>query len=245
MYKMKFSGIGLIAFGVGALLASSCFQLPEYSPIPTIDFTSIIFRDNPDPSAFDSLIVTVHFKDGDGDMGLDSKGDINAPYNDKNYVYYNGSIINYKIKRLAAKGDPKLDTLPAFVNPYNCTNWQILTVNGKTDTLYYHANPNTYNIFVQYFIKNTDGSFKEFNWVTEFPYPNCGIPFNGRFPVLSKDLTHKAPMEGTIRYGMVSTGFLILFSIKTLKLKVTIQDRALNKSNVLETPEFTLQQIKK
>ena len=41
------------------------------------------------------------------------------------------------------------------------------------------------------------------------------------------------------------TGFLFLFSVKTLKLRITIQDRMLNKSNTIESGDFTLQQIKK
>ena len=96
------------------------------------------------------------------------------------------------------------------------------------------------------FIKNNDGTYKEFDWQKEFAnYPSCGETYDGRFPIMTKDLTQKTPLEGTIRYAMKSTGFLILFSIKTLKLRITIQDRALHKSNTVETGDFTLQGIKK
>ena len=44
----------------------------------------------------------------------------------------------------------------------------------------------------------------------------------------------------------VSPGtFLFFFSIKTLRLDVSIQDRALHRSKVLSTPAFTLQSILK
>ena len=103
------------------------------------------------------------------------------------------------------------------------------------------------NIFVDFYVGNGTG-FKRFDWVTEFAtYPTCGITFDGRFPVLSKDLSQKTPLDGTIRYAMTSTGFLILFGNKPLKLGITIQDRALHRSNTVETipNPFTLQQIKK
>src|SRR6185369_10270186 len=153
----------------------------------------------------------------------------------------NGTRVNYKAKRTI----PAYAKLPSFINPYNCINWEITTVSGKTDTLYFDLNPNHNNISIDYLVKNNDGSFKEFNWLTEFVYPNCGISYDGRFPRLYKDLTHKTPIEGSIRYGMNSVGFLILFSTKTLKLRITILDRALHTSNTIETPEFTLQSIKK
>jgi hypothetical protein len=41
----------------------------------------------------------------------------------------------------------------------------------------------------------------------------------------------------------VSTGFQAIFGQKTLKLQVTIYDRALNTSNTIETPEFRLEEI--
>ena len=50
-------------------------------------------------------------------------------------------------------------------------------------------------------------------------------------------------LEGEINYSMVSGGFSAIFGNKTLKLEVTIYDRALNASNTMETPEFRLEEI--
>ncbi len=234
----------LILFSVMGLVIFSCFDPPTYSPIPSIDFGSIKFKEVGDVSEPDSLIISLNFKDGDGDMGLDASSfvDQNIPYNNKYYFKFpDGTFLNYEAKRT----NPNYDTLPAFVKPYNCVNWEIYSENQVVkDTVYFELNPDHYNIFVVFLVKNPDGSFTEFDWREEFTYPNCGISFDGRFPVLSKDLSQQSPLEGTIRYGMVSTGFKILFSIKTLKLKIKIQDRTLNKSNEIETPEFTLQSIK-
>ena len=102
------------------------------------------------------------------------------------------------------------------------------------DTLYYTPNPNHYNIEVDFLVKDPaePGGFREFDWQQEF----C-TTFDGRFPVFSDK---QSSIDGTLRYSMTSLGFTTLFSIKTLKLKVSIKDRALNKSDVIETPEFRL-----
>ena len=233
---MRSIGNWLALCGMAALLMTSCFDPPQYGPIPEIEFDKIVFKDIADPSAVDTLILSLKFKDGDGDLGLNAS-EVSEPFNDKFYYKFaDGTYITYKTKRTK----PGYDTLPAFVKPYNCINWEVKTVNAKVDTFYFQLNPNHYNIFVDFFVQNTDGTFKEFDWQKEFTYPNCGITFDGRFPRLSKDLTQKTPLDGTIHYSMKSTGFLILFSIKTLKLRVRIQDRVLNKSNTIETPLFTL-----
>ena len=237
--KLVIKGAGMCA--VLAIFLASCADPPQYSDIPEIVFDNIIFRDIADPSAVDTLIVTVRFKDGNGDLGLDAT-ELSAPYNDKTYFRFaDGTYLTYKSKRTI----PQYDTLPSFVKPYNCVNWEIKTVNQKVDTFYFQLNPNHYNIFVDFFIKNGDGTYTEFDWQREFVYPNCGIPFDGRFPILSKDPTRKTALDGTIRYSMQTAGFLPLFSIKTLMLKITIQDRALNKSNTVTTGDFKLLDIRK
>ncbi len=260
---MKSPGNWAVLSGALTLLLASCFDPPQYSPVPTIEFESISFTDVPNPSDPDSLILTIRFKDGDGDMGLDANDptDTLYPYQNRTFFdtiktsnagYYfplkDVKFITYETWRTQRYGwkEKKLayDTLPEFKNPYNCVNWQILTIDNKIDTFYFELNRDHHNIFVEFLVKNNDGSFSEFNWTEEFAYPQCGITFDGRFPILSKDLSRKSALDGKIRYGMPSTGFLILFSIKTLKLRITIQDRTLNKSNTIETPEFTLQQIK-
>lgn len=231
----------LIPAAFAGLFATSCFDPPVYSETPVIEFQKVEFVDVPEASESDTLILSVTFKDGDGDLGIDPS-ETAPPFNNKWY-FLDGqdNIITYKTKRT----DPNYDTLPAFVKPYNCVNWEVDTLKGVLDTIYFELNPNHYNIYVDFLVKNSDGSFTQFDWTKEFTYPNCGITFDGRFPILSKDLSRKSPLDGTIRYGMSSTGFLILFSIKTLKLRITIQDRHFNKSNTIETPEFTLQSIKR
>lgn len=102
------------------------------------------------------------------------------------------------------------------------------------DTIYFTPNPNHYNIEVDFLVKDPSapGGFKEYDWRQEF----C-TTFDGRFPVFSDK---GSSVDGTLRYGINSIGLEEIFSFKTLKLRISIKDRALNTSNVIETPEFTL-----
>jgi hypothetical protein len=102
------------------------------------------------------------------------------------------------------------------------------------DTFYVQVNPNQYNITVRYYERVGSG-FQEFDWREEF----CST-FDGRFNLPEE----KGPLEGTITYPMKSSGFLALFSVKTLYLEFEITDRSLNRSNTERTIEFTLNEIK-
>ncbi len=231
--------LSLVAiFGITVI---SCLDEPQYSEIPEIEFKQIVFKDLKDASSADSLIVSLKFRDGDGDMGIDPS-ETREPFNNKFYSQLpDKSYVTYKTKRT----NPNYDTLPAFVKPYNCTNWEVVTQNQKViDTVYFQLNPNYNNIFITFQVKDISGNFKDYDWTAIFTYPLCEVNgFNGRYPILPKDLGQPATLEGTIRYAMVSTGFNAIFSIKTLRLKIKIQDRALNKSNEIFTPEFTLKSI--
>jgi hypothetical protein len=241
----------LVGMVVLAVALNACFKAPEFPVAPEIEYNNIIFKKGPPPtkdllSPADTMVLTIHFRDGDGDLGIDAT-ETGIPYNDKYYYRFkDGTFLNYKAKRTMAA----FDTLPNFVSPYNCTNWEEIKDQSPQpkviDTLYFTLNPNHYNIFVDFYIQQPDKSFALYDWRKEFVYPNCQVNgFNGRFPILSKDLSQKTAQEGTIRYSMKSVGFNIFFSIKVLQLRISIQDRALHKSNVIETPSFTLQSIRK
>jgi hypothetical protein len=233
-----------------ALFFSACNRPPELPVEPEIEFECVTFKEV--ANGQDSLIVKINFQDGDGDIGL--RGDESGrPYNDVFYFFDSDEeLITYSTRSTV----PGYDTLPAYEFPYYCTNWIINPTIEVTDvirgpngvdfrytsdvvvedTVYVQRNTNHFNMDIQYFVQR-NGVYEEFDWVTSFE-PQCGESFNGRFPVLS-DLNDR-PLEGTLRYGMTSSGFLFLFRNDTLKLRIQIKDRALNRSNVIETPPFTL-----
>jgi hypothetical protein len=104
------------------------------------------------------------------------------------------------------------------------------------DKLYFTRNPDHFNIDVDFLIKDPtapDG-FREYDFVKEL----CTTSFDGRFPVFSDKLSS---IEGTLKYSMTSIGFVTAFSIKVVKLRVTIKDQARNSSNTVYSNEFTFQ----
>ena len=70
----------------------------------------------------------------------------------------------------------------------------------------------------------------------------CGIDFNSRFPPLNIGKSSQL-LSGKLRYSMVSYGFEIVLKNDVFILNIYIIDRALNTSNIIETPEVTLEDI--
>jgi len=298
---------GLAIFCVAGMLFGSCFSPPELSSTPTIGYSGIYFTTSSIDTVKDSLVLIINFKDGDGDLGLntDDPKYREYPYNPLNYfladgngglqpvgfesiqlINGNGSIAEVlspvlvipsnttgKLVTNRTRKNPNYaDKLPGFPSAYPCPTYaysydSVAVVGGDSvifdntyhvkrviriretnsnklnkvfilqDTLYYEPNPKFTNISVKFMVKNNDGSYTEFDWRKNY----CGT-FDQRFPVLSEK---NGALEGTLKYGMTSKGFLALFSVKTLKLSIQIQDRAFHVSNTIETPDFTLSGIKR
>lgn len=214
-------------FGLFFLLVASfaCVNPPENFPtIPQITFESLEYAPT---SGADSLIVGIKFQDAEGDLGV-SATDINPPFNAVNYQRDNvGNLITY------AKRPPQAPS-------YNPVDWVIdPIINNQVvkDTIWVVQNPNQYNIFVRFYIKR-NGKFKEFKWSD----PPFFTTFNGRFPRILTTEEGQA-VEGNIRYGMLSSGWQSIFRTDTIRVDVEIQDRELNRSNQVSSPEVTLKQI--
>lgn len=268
------------------MVMGACFDPPEFPIVPVIDFESIYFKEASGVGVKDSLVVTISFRDGDGDLGLSST-EIEPPYHDVNYFLANNGELSQvekfspynnlpqflkvpsgsagKLVTVRTAEDPAYSgKLPSFNDPYSCTffTYTSLYVSEEDkaifentdinidsiyksdrfpdvyvllDTFYYQRNPNYANIEVEFLVKE-GGEYVVFDWEKEF----CTISFNQRFPRLSEK---EGPLEGDLQYAMVTSGIRSIFSIKPMKLRIKIRDRALNTSNIVETPEFTLDKI--
>ena len=253
-----FKGLILFCFLITSLV--SCLEEPKFAITPVIDLEKVEFWVSPDISDPDSLVIYLNFKDGDGDLGL-NRDDVDPPFNPE--IFYLDD--NDKLITIRTRENPEYADLPPYEFPYSCTNYTTsdrriyfrsdvvntatdniidslfvdnIKYYGVEDTIYFEKNENHFNFKVEFFVLE-NGVFEPFDWVTDLP-PKCGETFDVRFPRLSNGST---PLEGTIRYSMESTGFLDLFSIKPIRLRISIKDRALNTSNVIET-EFTLEQVR-
>ncbi len=230
---------------------ASCNRPPDLPDTPSISFERVTFeiRNEGDP-LFEENVLSLSFnvQDGNGDLGLDGTED-NAPYNTFNLITDNGNFVEF--------GDRPTDP------PFSCLHYVIedaentdLNNDGDLqDTLLIDFNENQFNIEVDFLVKVND-TFEELEMRAQ-PRGSanertfCGISFDGRFPCLSNEdnpcdfiRNNDRPIEGVITYEMNSGLFLPIFRNETLKLRFKIRDRALNVSNVAESTEFTLQDIR-
>jgi hypothetical protein len=202
-----------------------CISPPEDFPtVPQIDFNDLEFVQT---SGSDSLIITLDFRDAEGDLGLNAT-DIYPPFNELIYLTDDaGQFITYSER-------------PEDAPDFNNRDWVIFPlINNQEikDTIWVKENEDYYNILVKFFIKR-GGNYSEFNW-SDPPYFTT---FNGRFPRMLDEEQERA-IEGEIRYSMLSLGWNSVFRNDTLKLEIKVKDRALNESNIVSTPDFTLSQI--
>lgn len=202
-----------------------CISPPEDFPtVPQIDFNDLEFVPT---SGSDSLIITLDFRDAEGDLGLNAT-DIYPPFNELIYLTDDaGQFITYSER-------------PEDAPDFNNRDWVIFPlINNQEikDTIWVKENEDYYNILVKFFIKR-GGNYSEFNW-SDPPYFTT---FNGRFPRMLDEEQERA-IEGEIRYSMLSLGWNSVFRNDTLKLEIKVKDRALNESNIVSTPDFTLSQI--
>lgn len=226
-------------------IATACYRAPDFPEVPEISFNDIKFYDTPSQ---DSLVLTINFQDGDGDLGL--RGHENdQPFNPYFFIFEGGRPLMINSN----------DTMPPFTRPYSCINYKLGKIDNNTfinyyteqyrnifsnqqpDTFYTEPNLFTDNFLIDFFVKR-NGSYEEFNWVTA-PSTGCGESMNGRFSPLFDPESPNKPISGTLTYAMENFGFVPYFRNDTLKLQIRIIDRALNISNTIETPEFTLREI--
>ncbi len=156
-----------LVIGLGVLLAA-CHPEEKFSKVPYIEFVSLVKIDN-GTGVDDQADLTIHFQDGDGDIGLDAS-----------------------------------DTVGAF----------------SKDSTYY------YNFFIDYYEK------QQGEWVLV----NLSEPLHARLPYLSYDLPES--IEGDITITTYINNYFSPYD--TVKLVCHIVDRALNESNIIETPEIIL-----
>lgn len=279
---------GLLLFAVSSIV-TACFDPPEFSNTPQIDFLDVYFVEGTGANPTDSLVVSISFRDGDGDLGL-AADQIDAPFNDVFYgLANNGQVIevgkkveftdlpqfvdvpngtNGKLITVRTLQDPNYSSkLPPYVSPSaSCLDYKQQTIyvmdedkqiidasyaeidtlrsnNGfppiyiVKDVFYSKKNPNHRNIEVEFWVNDGTGRYTLFDWEKEY----CEAAFNQRFPILSEK---PGPLEGNLTYALTSVGIKATFSIKTLRLKIRIRDRALNVSNEVQTEDFTLDKIK-
>jgi hypothetical protein len=134
---MKFiKGLVLFCF-LGGIL-SGCFDAPEFTNTPEISFKKIQFKETPSLGDFDTLVLYIDFKDGDGDLGLNDDFS-EYPYNDSFYYIAAGSTLADTLKvstRTVYRSSPPFTAYSLLV-PFGNTS-----PSGKLITSKTRNNPN-------------------------------------------------------------------------------------------------------
>ena len=222
---------------------------------PRIDFQKIEFDHQVDGD-FEKLSITFSYVDDDDDFGLDGTlAEHSMPPYQRGFYFLKSTgemitsdkLLNHEISldeliRLDDKAVAPFDTLPdlspCFYYSYNATG-----VWTDTESIYWVLNKNYYNLFVEFFYQDADGQYVEFDFHETFCFSFDARVFAGS-GVEGPFSVHRVNQRITsITYTMHSLGFIAIFGDKKMKLRIHIQDRALNKSNVIETPEFVLGEI--
>ncbi|UXP30865.1 hypothetical protein N6H18_10925 [Reichenbachiella agarivorans] len=232
----------------------SCKEPDPFPNTPNITFENISYSET--DNGTDTLTLEFNFEDGDGDLGLSSE-DNTYPYNDFYYIVDSATISSNNIMtsfRFVKYGDQI--ALPPFYQlalsqsgglyqfysdtddrpSFSCENYEI----EDLDTLYILKNEFRNNIYVKFF-RNRGNGFEEYNYKDANAF-ECGLSFDGRFPILDRDNIGTS-LQGVLKYKIQSTSFRVVFRNYPMKLQFYILDRALNTSNVAETPVFTLDEL--
>jgi len=85
-------GLGIFTFFI---LLSGCFSPPEFSNIPNIDYESVVFKRGTVTAGVstDTLILSINFRDGDGDIGL-AADETDPPFHSTEYFIENNGVID-------------------------------------------------------------------------------------------------------------------------------------------------------
>lgn len=234
----------------------SCVRPPDLPDTPVIGFEKIEFEERVEVIGSTGIeirtgVLSLSFKvtDGDGDIGFD--GGENGP--DFDFVRYtDGRIVQFGER----PEDPSFTCVDYIIESLEGVNGIDYNTDGDAlDTLRINLNEDRFNFFIDFMVKK-NGTFQELDFRRIPESANgqtlCGeVPFDSRIPCLSNDdnpcrdiSQNPGPIEGVIRYEMQSGLFVPIFRLDTIKVVFQMQDRALNKSNVVESPEFTLGSIR-
>jgi hypothetical protein len=242
-------------------IVDACLKQPENSIIPQIQIQSVVFKKG-NLTAFidDTLIVTLKFSDGDGDLGVNGdetaiytsqfdSTDINTPFyyiydsaQNATWYYTHSSNVSlpkgYHYVNYAAHRNIHTHPFDTLSSTLTCKYWEIPSI-AQIDTLYRQDNPYNSNFFMDIYTKNPNGSYTLFDLDSYYAINKCPVQVN-RFPILSSDLGKKSSLDGTITYRYSSAVIYLLFHNEALKVKVYILDRAFHKSNVVESDDILI-----
>lgn len=243
--------VGQISIILITLVVSGCFNPPEMSDIPYIEFKKLeFFEVSDDSNLTDSLLLTFYVEDGDGDVGLTSEQSF-PPYHAYNRIIdANGDLVRLAFDYvLPFYSVDDYDNITLFSEEdnrpatFNCDDYILEDGVGTYDSaIYIEQNPYHYNLHID-IMKKEDGVYESVDYASYTGNVDCSLSnFSSRIPVFDEDNIGKI-LKGQISYSMNSSGHKYVLARDTFKIRFFIYDQALNKSNVVDTPDLTLLDI--
>lgn len=187
---------GLLLFCFSTITVSACFDPPEFSSTPEIEFKNIKFRDV--EGANEELILTLDFKDGNGDLGLSPISDTEFPYNSEFYYLADGTGLITPIVATRVEQSGIIYTILNYCppgsssdpnNPNFCIQLTGTVVTNKTRTMPNYAHLPAY-----------DPNFSCLNYktVTTIINPDGSIESGVLVPEANLDTSHERERTVTV-----------------------------------------------
>ncbi len=247
--------IAKLLFFFGLLTGlTSCFKKEVFPDEPRIEFHSLNYIDT---ERVDSLILRFSFEDGGGNIGFfNQMVDVFPPYHIYSFIVDSrDTLVKISSKDLIPPyyrapvvfgSDANGKTVPFYVSEvavfsqddlrpvYNCIFYEII----EGDTIFVARNEFYHNFHID-FLKKRNGKYSPIDFAGIFGNSDCNLrSFNGRIPFFDPDAR-----KGTFTYSMLSQGFRLALQTDTVRLRFYVYDRLLNKSNVVESPDFLLNNL--
>ncbi|BDD03229.1 hypothetical protein [Aureibacter tunicatorum] len=249
------------------ILTYGCKFPENYPDEPQIALKNVSFEKDEDNVSYTAVVVDLEFTDGNGDLGL-YEDETYEPYhfreislnNEGKWIEKFGSnkniesnfIINNRVDsvhfirgisqdsivvKFSSGFESRAEEFGENYYWYTLDYWHPYSDNQdkQSSTILVKNNPNSSNLFIEIYKKqNGEFSLLSFGDIQSEQFKN-------RFTRLDQG-REGDPLEGEIQYNfdVPSIRFLVK-RFDTLKVKAWIQDRALNKSNVVEGGPYILE----
>ena len=231
---------------------------------PHIDLVEVTFDENPEPSnrKLDNLRIVLSFTDGDEDFGLDRENPVHMlpPYHDRVFYmkgtgepvssdkYYNWEVDDDELIRYSDRQMVPYDTLPE--DRVNCYyHWPRLDINDPMywkpieDPIYWRPNMDHYNLIVDFYVEQPNGTFVKYDWFQEHCALVYGRVFTGEGESWPFQVSMQSSKKGVITFNLEVHSLRTFLGDSRIKLRIYVKDRALHQSNVVETDPFYLNDI--